>query len=105
MGQIGGDGHHRNAGHVRGELGDIDGLATANTGHRFVEAGPQVAAESRRRLVAAVGYVKDLRRADVQFGHDGLTLTGPDGDCYPAVDGDPAVSEQGAKTSDSTRGD
>ena len=90
---------------MRGELGDIDGPAAADTGDRLVGAGPKPLAEGGRGGVRAVWHPEDLGRVDLQLGGDAVTLAGADRDGYPALSRDPAVSEQRAQASDGSRPD
>ncbi len=100
MRQVGGHRDHRDAGHVRGELGHVDGLAAADARDGLVAVGPQLLAERDRAVHRAVLDAEDLGRAEVKVGEHAVALPGADRDRDPALRDDPAVGEQRAEVRD-----
>ena len=100
MAKAGGNGHHRDAGHVRGELGHVDGAAAADAGHRLVGTGPEPLAECHGGAMGAVGDPEDLGRTELELRRHFITLAGADRHRDPALGGDPPVRQQAAQAGD-----
>ena len=103
MGEVGGHRHHRDARHAGGELGDVDGPAAADAGHRLVGGGPQRLAQADRGVHGGVLHPEHLGLADAETGGDVVAvLAGPERDRDPPLRRDPAVGQQRPEVGDGT---
>jgi hypothetical protein len=103
VGQVGSHRDHRDAGHVRGELGHVDGPAAADARDRLVGVGPEPLAQGDRAVHGAVRDPEHLGRAQVQVREHAVALARADRDGDPALGGDPPVGQQRAEVRDRAR--
>ena len=105
MGEAGRDRDHRDASHMRRELGHVDGPAAADARHRLVGTGPQPLAKRDGTVMGAVRDAEHLGRVDLEIRHDAVALAWPDRDGHPSLGRDPPVGQQRAEAGDRARPD